>query len=257
MKIIHFDGIRGIDGGYIPQDEQCVYAPFDEKYNQHDQDVEILTCMHSSHIDARVSEVFPNLRYVITRTVGTDHIDKNFCDTHGIAYFSVGQYGPHVIATHALSLLLLGARDLHSCDEMREKGSYDYSSVHAIDLMGRTITVIGVGNIGKHILKMAHGFGMKLQGYDVYEDHEFAEKWGLTYVSLETAISSSDVICLACNLTPENRHMIDAQAITQMKDGVILINIARGELIDEDALLAHYAKFAFVGLDVIALESAL
>lgn len=115
--------------------------------------------------------------------------------------------------------------------------------------------VVGVGNIGKHILRLAHAFGMKLRGYDMYEDKAFANEVGLSYVPLDELLVHSDVICLACNLTEVNQHMINSDAISRMKSGVILINIARGELIDEEALLAAIERFAFIGLDVITEES--
>ncbi len=255
MKIIHFDCVHGIDEKFMHQDERYVFASFDDDFDESDDSIEILTCMHSSEISARVLECFPNIKYVITRTVGTDHIDKGFCDQAGIKYFSVGQYGPHVIATHAFLLLLSGARDLATCREMIEQGSYDYSHVQALDLNSKTMGVVGVGNIGKHILRLASAFGMKLQGFDIYEDKVFAWETWLSYVSPEELFATSDVICLACNLTSENKYMIDGQAISSMKDGVILINIARGELVDEDALLAWIKKFSFVGLDVISDES--
>jgi D-lactate dehydrogenase len=255
MKVLHFDFLSGIDDFYIQNNEKYTSSSFNSEYNEVDESIELITCMHASQVWPHILDCFPNIRYIITRTVWMDHIDKEFCTTHGIQFFSVWQYGPQVIATHAFSLLLAWTRDLRGCKDMINKGTYDYSNVRAVDIVGKKIGVIWVGNIGKNILRFAHGFGMELYGYDVYEDVAFSAMYQFQYISLTELFSKCDIICLACNLTPENRNLINQETIALMKQWVILINIARWELIDEEALISQIEKFFFVGLDVIQDES--
>lgn len=255
MSILHFDIFQQVDAPFFHKEHHYFPGPVDQYALWSDMTVTCISCMHSSRINTDILDIFPNLRLVVTRTVWMDHIDVTWLNARWVQVASVGQYGPHVIAAHAFTLLLSWARDLFYCVDQGRRGEYDYSWVHAIDLAGKVLWVIWVGNIGKHILRLGKAFSMQLLWYDISEDSTFQDEVGLEYCSLDEIYTKSDVIILACNLTDKNRHMINARAIQAMKEGVILINIARWELIDEADLIQSHDKFSFIWLDVIQDES--
>jgi D-lactate dehydrogenase len=125
------------------------------------------------------------------------------------------------------------------------------------DLHGRTIGVIGTGKIGKTLIRILSGFGMRILAYDIYPDHSYSGEIGYEYVDLDTLCNDSDIITLNCPLTPETYHLINAERIKKMKPGVMLINTGRGPLIDTTALIdgLKSRKIGSAGLDVYEEES--
>ncbi len=198
----------------------------------------------------------PHLRLLITRSVGYDHIDVATCAAQGVAVCHVPDYGSHVIAEHVFALLLSAIRHVAEAGEQVRHGHFDYHGLRGMALMGKTIGILGTGKIGINTAKIAAGFGMRILAVDRCRVLELEEQYHVQYVDLETALSQSDVLSLHLPVLPETRHLLSSVAFSQMKDGVILVNTARGELVDTEALLVALksGKVSHALLDVLEDE---
>ncbi len=202
--------------------------------------------LDSVAIDREMLQQCPKLRFLGLASTGYNHVDLDAAKELGIAVANVPSYAGDAVAQHAMALLLSVTNKVALYSDAINNGEWqqspDYTFVKAplMLLAGKSIGIIGYGAIGKRIAQMAEGFGMQVNIYS--RDKEAAMK--------------SDVISLSCPLTEENRKMIDAEFISQMKDGAILINTARGGLVDETALAEALksGKLAGAGLDVMASE---
>lgn len=182
-------------------------------------------------------EKLPRLKLLCTRSVGFDHIGIDACRERGIVVCNVPDYGSHVIAEHVFALLLSTLRHIPEGDRRVQGGTFDYHGLRGMALRGKTIGIIGTGKIGRRAAQIAHGFGMKILATDQCRTLELVELLGVRYVPAEELFASSDIITLHMPATPETEHFIDGAAFAKMKKGVILVNTARGSLIDSNALL--------------------
>ncbi len=180
----------------------------------------------------------PRLKLLCTRSVGVDHIDAPACAERGIVVCHVPDYGAHVIAEHVFALLLSAVRRIPEGHERVKAGRFDWRGLRGMALKGKTIGIVGTGRIGRNVAKIAHGFGMTLLGYDLFPNAALEIEMGLRYVPLEELLSHSDVVTLHAPATKENHHLLDAAAFKKMKRKSVLVNTARGTLVDHDALLA-------------------
>lgn len=219
-------------------------------------DAEAVSCFINTHFTKEVIQALPTLRLIVTRSVGYDHIDTDACKERGIAVCNVPDYGSHVIAEHVFALLLSTLRHVSEGDRKVEGGTFDYHGLRGIALRGKTIGIAGTGKIGRKVAEIAHGFGMDILAVDQCRTVELVEQLGVRYVSLPELLSQSDIITLHVPDTKETHHMIDASAFSQMKQGVVLVNTARGSLIDSGALLdaLRNGKVAHALLDVLEHE---
>jgi D-lactate dehydrogenase len=219
------------------------------------ENAEVVSCFIYSMFTEDVINRLPKLRLLCTRSVGTNHIDRSACRKRGIVVCNVPDYGSHVIAEHVFALLLSALRHVADADKRVEAGHFDYHGLRGMALRGKTIGIVGTGKIGTRAAEMALGFGMRVIAVDQCRGLEL-EKRGVQYTDIETLERESDIITLHVPLLPDTEHMIDAAAIARMKDGVIIVNTARGELIDSTALLAglQSGKIARALLDVLEHE---
>lgn len=196
------------------------------------------------------------VKYLPCRSIGYDHIDLACAKKLGLRV-SNASYPPHGVANYAIMLMLMCTRKINNI--MLRAAAQDYSLKGKMghDISDCTIGVIGTGRIGATVIEHLSGFGCKLLAYDVYQN-KAVEKWA-QYTDLDSLYANSDIITLHTNATPQNHHMIDSAALAKMKDGVILINTARGTLIDPDALIdgLESGKIGAAGLDVIEDEFGL
>lgn len=258
MKIMHFD-VKESDKFYVcSSEESCMKDSFSEKTAIYDETVVTITGTHASYFGKNTLNCFPNLKKIITRTSGYDNMDIKYLSSQGITCLSIGSYGPQTVALHILSLLLYGLRDLWwVLDNIKLHQIFTCENLSPSDIEWKILWVIGVGSIGKSLIKMCQGFGLKIVGHDISPDERCSLEYNFTYISLNELLRQSDFIVLACNLTEDNRNMINNESLKLVKDGVILINCARGALIDEKALIQHINKFKFVWLDTICQENEL
>lgn len=252
MHIIHFDVDQELDkyldGEKYRETLQNIPSSVDLSV------IDGITIKTGSQADKDTLSQFPKLQLLITRTVGTDHIDLEYCKAKNIAVYHILDYGAFNIAEHAFALLLSGTRNIMETQDEIHAGRFSYAGHLGFSLKGKTMGVVGTGRIGLEMIKRAKGFEMEVVAFDVYKNEQAQKELGYEYVELDDLLKRSNVISLHAPLLDSTRHMIDATAIEKMKDGVVLINTARGELIDTQALVSNIQKFRLVGLDVLEGE---
>lgn len=213
------------------------------------KDIEILSTRSKSKINKEVIDALPNLKYILTRTVGIEHIDIEYAKKRGILVSNIPDYCSNSVAEHVFALLLCGVRKIIECNKRVKRGKFSYRGLEdSIILKGKTFGVIGTGKIGEEVIKIAKGFGMKVIAYDIIK------KEGIEYVDLDELFRKADIISLHLPLTDSTKHIINKESIKKMKEGVILINNSRGELINTKDLIENKDKFYFIGLDVLENE---
>jgi D-lactate dehydrogenase len=220
------------------------------------KDASVISVFVNTELQADVISKLPSLKLVCTRSVGFDHIDLDACKAKGITVCNVPDYGSHVIAEHVFALLLSTLRHIHEAEHRVEGGTFDYHGLRGMALRGKTIGIVGTGKIGRRVAEIAHGFGMTILATDQCRTLELVDTLGVRYLPLEELLQQSDIITLHVPDLPETRHMIDAKAFARMKNGVILVNTARGALIDSKAMLSALksGKLAYALLDVLEHE---
>lgn len=216
--------------------------------------IEVLTINAYSKIDKNLLNFFPKLKLLLTRSVGTDHLDLFSCRKKKIKVINIPDYGSEIIAEHAMALLLSGCRQIVKADKFVRKGEFHYENFLGLALSGKTLGVIGTGKIGLAFIKIAKGFNLNILAYDIYKNQKAEKDLKFSYVSFEELIKKSDIISLHIPFSLETKHLINETVINQMKNDVILINTSRGGIIDTQALIKAIKKFRFVGLDVLEDE---
>ncbi len=213
----------------------------------------------TSKMPADLLKIFADygVKYVTTRTIGYDHIDVKAAKELGMTVANA-PYGPHGVADYAVMLILMTIRKMKRILERTNIQDYTLAGIQGRELKDLTVGIIGTGRIGRTVLQNLTGFGCKLIAYDIFESEE-VKQMGIPYVTLEEMWQQADVISLHAPLTDENFHMIDEKAIGKMKDGVMIVNTARGGLIDSEALIAgiESGKIGGAGLDVVENEFGL
>lgn len=219
------------------------------------KDATILCTFINSQLDSSILQQLPNLKLIVTRSVGYDHIDLTYCQQHNIIVCNIPTYGAHTVAEHAFSLILALSRKLIPSVERTKKADFRLDNLRGFELYNKTIGVIGVGHIGNVVIEIAQGFGMHVVVYSHHTDPEL-EKKGIKFVDLDTLLSSSDVITIHVPLTKETTHMINLTNIIKCKKGSILINTARGGIVETQAIVEGLEKgiLAGCGLDVLEEE---
>lgn len=222
-------------------------------------DADAISVFVDSHVSREVLEKMPNLKLIATRSTGFNHIDLEVARARGITVSNVPSYGENTVAEHAIALLLMLTRKMNSTLTAVRRGTYVASEHSGIDLHGRTLGLIGAGRIGQHVARIARGFGMNVLAFDTYENVEVAEEIGFRYAPFDEVISQADILSLHTPLTPSDFHMINEGTIARMKKGVFLINTARGELVENRALINALQRghIAAAGLDTIEGEQFL
>jgi D-lactate dehydrogenase len=222
-------------------------------------DAEILSVFIYSDLDAALLRRLPKLKMIATRSTGYDHIDIAFCRERGIVVCNVPSYGANTVAEHSFALILSLSRKIYPARERTLHGDFSFHGLQGFDLLGKTLGVIGTGRIGRHVIRIANGFQMRVLAHDKRGDPALAELLGFRYVELDQLLSDSDVITLHCPLTPETRHLIGKNEFQLMKRGALLINTARGGLVDTEALLwaLEGGMLSGAGLDVLEEEEAI
>lgn len=253
-KIVHYDYRPELDQAYQKPTHIYITNPLNEQTVEQDDEVTAISVFISSKVTAKVIDNFPNLKTIMCRSAGTDHVDIDYAKSKWIEVHRVPGYGPHVIATHAIALFLEGNRQLLTSRKISQTGSFEFTKPLK-DIANMTVWVIWTGKIGYEIIRLLRAFGAKVIAYDLYPNPALADSLWYTYVDIEKVYSDSEALFLACNASEENTNMINGKTIWHMKKEMILINIARGSLIDEDALLANADKFLYIWLDAIKNES--
>lgn len=219
-------------------------------------DAEIISTFVYSSLDADVLQKFPQLKMIATRSTGFDHIHLKTCVERDIKVANVPSYGEATVAEHVFALLLAISHHLIDAVDRTRRGDFSQAGLRGFDLMGKTMGIVGTGHIGRHAAHIARGFSMKVVAYDIAPDEAAAEAIGFRYCDFKDVLGAADVLSLHVPATPATRHMIAAEEFAAMKDGAILINTARGSIVDVRSLIGALSsgKIAAAGLDVLPEE---
>ena len=221
------------------------------------KDAEVISCFTFSRVDANTLAKFSNLKLLALRCVGFNHIDLEYCKKHKIAVLNAAGYGNNTVAEFAFGLIFDVMRKI-SRSYMNLKSEHLDSDIYTgFELRDKNIGIIGTGAIGAEVVRIAHGIGMNVLAYDLYPKEELMKKFQVNYTDLDTLLKESDIISLHTPLTSENFHLINNEKLTLMKPTAILINTARGELVDTKALYEALSqnKIFGAGLDVLEAEN--
>lgn len=223
------------------------------------KDSDVISVFIHSKVNKDKIDECNNLKLIATRSTGQDHIDLKYCASKNILVKNVALYGENTVAEHTFALMLALSRKIHESYTATIQGKFTTAGLMGFDLKGKTIGIIGGGRIGLHIARMARSFGMHVRVYDINQDLFLAELINFKYVSLYELFKISDIISLHVPLNKQTTHMINKETISKMKDGVLIINTARGGLINNPDLIdaLESGKIYGAGLDVLEGEEFL
>ena len=195
-------------------------------------------------------------RLIALRCAGYNNVDLAAARAGDLTVMRVPAYSPHAVAEHTVGLILALNRKLHRAYNRVREGNFALDGLLGFDLRGRTAGIIGTGSIGAVVARILTGFDCRVLAFDPFPSAA-CQSSGVTYTTLDELLTQSDIVTLHCPLTPENRHLINAAALAQMKDGVMLINTSRGGLLDTIAVIRALksGKVGYLGLDVYEEES--
>lgn len=237
----------GVEFGYTEQTPCLENTHLAEGYDA----IDIITTQISHEMIDRFAEM--GIRCIATRTIGYDHVDGEYARSKGITLTNV-EYSPASVADYTIMMILMGLRKIKHIMMRSDVQDFTLKGKLAKELPDCTVGVIGTGRIGSTVVRNLSGFGCRVICYDVVKNPE-VEKYA-QYVELERLYAESDIITLHAPLTEGNYHMIDGRTFDMMKEGVGIVNCARGPLIDSDALIENIesGKVGFACLDVVEHE---
>ncbi|MDU8885672.1 2-hydroxyacid dehydrogenase [Yeosuana sp. MJ-SS3] len=199
------------------------------------------------------------VKYITLRSVGYDNVNLSAASRLHIKVANVPDYSPYSVAEHATGLLLALNRKLIESNHRVKHYNFDLNNLIGFDLNNKTVGIIGAGKIGGVMTKIMHGFGCNLLGYDIKEDMNLKEQFGMQYTTLKELCKLSDVISLHVPLTTDTHQLINEDLISEMKEGVIIINTARGNVINTEHVIdgLKQGKIGALGIDVFENEKGI
>ena len=260
MKIAFFE-IKGWEKRYLKKElkehslEFCS-KPLSLENAQQFKNFDIISVFIYSKLDKQIIQKLGKAKLIVTRSTGFDHIDLKECQKRKITVCNVPFYGENTVAEHTFGLILSLSQNIHKAYVRTIREDYSIEGLKGFDLKGKTLGVVGAGRIGLNVIKIAKGFGMNVLAYDINKNKFLAEILGFEYVSFEELLKKSDVITLHVTYNKQTKHLINENTIKMIKKGAILINTARGGVVDTEALIEALDKkiLAGAGLDVLEGE---
>ena len=221
------------------------------------QDTDVVCIFVNDTADAAVIDAMVDngVKLLALRCAGFTNVDLKAAKGK-LPVVRVPAYSPYAVAEYSLALMLSLNRKIHRAYWRTRDGNFSLNGLMGFDMHGKTIGIIGTGKIAKILIRLLKGFGMRILAYDLYPDMKFAGEEGISYVSLDELYRESDIISLHCPLTDQTKYMIDKDSIDKMKEGVMIINTGRGQLINTNDLIEGLKekKIAAAGLDVYEEE---
>lgn len=221
------------------------------------QDTDVVCIFVNDTADAAVIDAMVDngVKLLALRCAGFNNVDLKAAKGK-LPVVRVPAYSPYAVAEYSLALMLSLNRKIHRAYWRTRDGDFSLNGLMGFDMHGKTIGIIGTGKIAKILIRLLKGFGMRILAYDLYPDMKFAGEEGISYVSLDELYRESDIISLHCPLTDQTKYMIDKDSIDKMKEGVMIINTGRGQLINTNDLIEGLKekKIAAAGLDVYEEE---
>ncbi len=199
------------------------------------------------------------VRFVALRCAGFNNVDLNAAKALGIAVTRVSAYSPHAVAEHTVALLLALNRKIHRAWNRVREYNFSLAGLVGFDLAGKTIGIVGTGKIGRITAQIFRGFDATVLAFDPAPATDWAEQHGVRYTDFDTLLAASDVVSLHLPLTPQSRHLLNAETFARMKPGAFLVNTSRGKLVDTTALIEvlKSRRLGGVALDVYEEEEGL
>ena len=218
------------------------------------KNLEIVAAFVHSELNKEVLDKLPKLKLIVTMSTGYDHINLEECKKRKIVVCNVPTYGENTVAEHTFALILALSRRVVDCVNRTHLGSFRLEGLRGFDLKGKTLGIVGCGNIGKHIVRIAHGFEMNSLVFDVYKDKKLAKEIGFKYVALEKLLQESDIITLHVPENKHTHHLINKEKLKLMKKSAYLINTSRGGIIDTKALISALKNKQIAGAALDVME---
>ena len=197
-------------------------------------------------------------RLIALRSAGFNHVDLATAEQVGLTVARVPAYSPYAVAEHTVGLMLSLNRKIHRAYTRTRESNFSIEGLIGFDMAGKTVGVVGTGQIGQTVLKIMNGFGCKLVAHDPYPTPA-VEALGAEYVDVDTLVARSDVVSLHCPLTPQTFHIMNHRRLALVRPGAMLINTSRGALIDSSAAIEALkdGRLGYLGLDVYEEEGDL
>ncbi len=268
MNITHFEFTpedqrlwESINGANQPNaDTQYINSPLSSEATTDAQNAEIVTIFVNSTVDAKTIDALPNLKLLVTRSTGFDHIDIAYAQSKGIMVCNVPSYGSRTVAEFTFGLILgLSRKIFQAIEQIKQKNDWSTEQFEGFNLQGKTLGIIGTGRIGLNVAQIAKGFDMQIVAHDAFPNEQKAQELGFKYLPMDELLGSSDVITLHVPANKDTHHLINTENIANFKKGSLLINTSRGDVVDPEALLTGLRQetLAGVGLDVLEGEHEL
>jgi D-lactate dehydrogenase len=199
------------------------------------------------------------IKYLVTRSMGVDHIDTDKARELGIKIAHVPHYSPYAVAEHSIALMLALNRRLITANQKFQHHDFRLDGLTGFDMHGKTVGILGSGEIGAVSARILHGFGCRLLIFDIQKNTSLIEKYGAKYVTLEELCAQSDIITIHAPLTDDTKHLINRERIASMKKGVMLINVSRGAICHTEDLIEGLKseQIGYLGMDVYEHEKGL
>ncbi len=223
------------------------------------QDCEILTVFVFDKVTSQIMEQLPNLKLIVTRSTGFDHIDLEAARARNIVVKNVPNYGSETVAEFAFGLLLSAVRHIPAIANCSRNFDFDYSRLQGLDLNGKVIGIFGSGKIGRNMIQIAKGFDMKVLVYDIFQDQNLAQTLGFEYCELDQVLSEADILSLHLPFSIETKNLLSRENLIKIKKACVFINVARGNLITNENLVwaLDQGVFSACGLDTLEDEEKL
>jgi D-lactate dehydrogenase len=200
------------------------------------KDCQIITVFVHTTTDQETIDLLPNLKLVITRSTGFDHINCSYLDKRCVEFKSVPTYGVDTVAEHAFALILSIVKNITSIDNRTTIGNFKYIDKIGFDLVGKTLGVLGAGRIGQSLLQIGKGFKMNMIAFDSYQNLEASKQIGFEYHDVDYVLANSDILSLHLPLNEDSQRILSLENLRKIKKGAVLINTARGDLISNENL---------------------
>jgi D-lactate dehydrogenase len=223
------------------------------------RDADIISTFIYSELNEKTLAQFENLKFISTRSTGVNHIDADYCREHRISVGNAPEYGQNTVAEHAFALIHAVSRHIPEAVARTRSGSFLQEGLQGFDLKGKVLGVIGTGEIGKNVIRIANGYEMEVLAFDVKQDDDAAKRLGFHYTDMDDLLAKADIVSLHVPGMEKTRNMIGEEQFARMKHGAVLINTARGLVVNVKAMLKALGegKLAAVGLDVLPEEPAI
>jgi D-3-phosphoglycerate dehydrogenase len=219
-------------------------------------DADALVVRSATNVNAEMFAAAPKLKVVGRAGTGVDNIDLDAANKHGVWVMNAPGQNTLAAAEHAFSLMMAMCRNIPAADARMRNGDWSKNGLMGVELNGKTLGLVGLGRIGREVAKRATAFNMRIIGFDPFLSTQEAGEWNIEKCELNDIWAQADIISLHAPMTPDTKHILNAKSLDACKDGVRIVNCARGGLINDDSLVTalESGKVAAAALDVFEVE---